>query len=81
MPSKKITISESIIGVGALVLSVLDEPILIDDCWKKLNQKYVDNETLTKLCTFKKFILILDFLYLLNVININEDGEIHKIQT
>lgn len=81
MPSKKITISESIIGIGALVLSVLDEPILIDDCWKKLNQKYVDNETLTKLCTFKKFILTLDFLYLLNVININEDGEIHKIQT
>lgn len=38
MPSKKITISESIIGVGALVLSVLNEPILIDDCWKKLNQ-------------------------------------------
>ena len=53
MPDKNTTISESIIGLGAFVLSILEKPLTIDDCWNKLNKKYIQKER------FKRSILLI----------------------
>nr|WP_300452927.1 ABC-three component system middle component 6 [Fusobacterium sp.] len=79
MPDKNTTISESIIGLGAFVLSILEKPLTIDDCWNKLNKKYIQKGKIQKKHTFDTFILTIDFLYIMNSIDINERGEIYNV--
>lgn len=78
MPGKNINTSESIIGLGAFVLSILDTPKSIDDCWNELNKTYIDTGKIKKKHTFDNFILTIDLLYIIGAVNINERGEIYN---
>ncbi len=78
MPGKNINMSESLIGLGAFVLSILDNPKSIDDCWKELNEIYIDSGTIKKKHTFDNFILTIDLLYIMGSVNMNERGEIYN---
>ncbi|MGL5651783.1 MAG: ABC-three component system middle component 6 [Paraclostridium sp.] len=78
MPGKNINMSESLIGLGAFVLSILDTPKSIDDCWKHLNEIYIDTGKINKKHTFDNFILTIDLLYIIGSVNINERGEIYN---
>lgn len=78
MPGKNINISESLIGLGAFVLSILETPKSIDDCWKELNKIYIDTGKINKKHTFDTFILTIDLLYIIGSVNINERGEIYN---
>lgn len=78
MPGKHIHISESLIGLGAFVLSLLDTPKSLDKCWEDLNKNYIDNGKIKKKHTFDTFILAVDFLYMIGSIDINRKGEIYR---
>ncbi|ATD55432.1 ABC-three component system middle component 6 [Clostridium chauvoei] len=79
MPKKHITLSESYIGFGAFVLDMLKEPLTIDDCWNKIQKKYIDKGLISKKHSFDSLILTVDLLFALNTVDINERGEIYNV--
>ena len=78
MPGKHIYMSESLLGLGAFVLSLLESPKSLDKCWSDLNKIYIDTGEIKKKHSFDSFMLSIDFLYMIGSIDINETGEIYK---
>ncbi|MGN7943098.1 ABC-three component system middle component 6 [Virgibacillus sp. 6R] len=79
LPQKHIKLSESIFAMGAIILSLLHnhKSIGIDELWEKLmgknrKDKIIDNYS------FDKFIISLDYLFTIGVIDINENGGLIK---
>ena len=70
--------SEPFLGLGAIILSIIDRPIFIDDCFNILEKDYILSGKIRKKHTFDNYILTLYLLVLLNAIEINERGEIIK---
>ena len=59
-------------------MSILKEPTTIDNLWNK----FQDNIIMTNPemdCSFDKFILGVDYLYVINAIDTNDKGEIYGI--
>lgn len=79
MPGKHIALSESYIGLGAFALSLLNTPKTIDNCWQELNNKFIDKGKIKKRHSFDNFILVIELLYIIGAININERGEIYCV--
>lgn len=78
LPNKYITLTESLIGLSALILDVLsDSTMTIDVLWKKFQNKY-NESNLNSLPTFQKFIWTVDFMYISNMINYSEQGEVYN---
>lgn len=73
LPTKKLTPSRSIIGIGADVLSLLDEPKTVSRLWSEFKIKRSDESPVT----FDWFVLALDLLYALAAVN-TDRGLIHK---
>lgn len=65
-PDKNIKLSYSIIGCGAFLLRCLHKPQTVSLLWEKAKRSEMLNN-------YDKFLLTLDFLYMINVIDI-QDG-------
>uniref|UniRef100_UPI003F4983F9 ABC-three component system middle component 6 n=1 Tax=Niallia taxi TaxID=2499688 RepID=UPI003F4983F9 len=77
LPNKYISISESFIGLSALVLDILnDKELTVDKLWNKFEKKYINTKKLNSPPTFQKYIYLLEFMYLTNMISYNAKGEI-----
>ncbi|WP_311284138.1 ABC-three component system middle component 6 [Paenibacillus macerans] len=77
LPNKYISISESFIGLSALILDILgDAKLTIDSLWNKFQKKYIKSRKIKNPPTFQKYIYILEFMYLTNMITYNNKGEI-----
>ena len=76
LPTKHIRISESLIGLGGYLLKLLKEPMTIDRLWiefaKTNNQKYPAYHS------FDNVVLSLNLLFLMEIIDINEKGELYN---
>ncbi|BCO21044.1 hypothetical protein KUC3_39010 [Alteromonas sp. KC3] len=72
-PKKHIRLSESILGLGANVLSLLSRPLSPEQIYDRL-------KSLNLLIShdFEHIILALDFLYACGAIELNEQGKIVK---
>ena len=79
MPGKHVDISESLIGLGGLVLSLIDTPKTLDEIWEDFNGKYIKTKKVNKKYTIDKFILSLDLLYILGAVDISEGGEVYNV--
>ena len=64
LPDKNIILQYSIVGSGSIVLNELKKPETISSLWEKLKDK-------KEIQSFEKFVLTLDFLYILNTIELN----------
>ncbi len=64
LPDKNILLQYSILGSGANILKVLSKPETISSLWEKLKNK-------KEIQSFEKFVLTLDFLYAMNLIDLN----------
>lgn len=71
LPDKSITLSNSLIGIGSLVLIELTVPHTVSSLWEKVRKKYLEVKT------FERFVLTLDLLYSLGLIEL-EDGIIKR---
>lgn len=71
MPNKYIQEDDALIGAGAIVLSLLSSEQTLSDLWDKV-------KTSAKVSNFERFILTLDLLYLLGLIEF-EDTNIVKV--
>ncbi len=70
LPTKHISIENSLIVVGAQVLNCLRRPQTVSNLWDKVR-------SLSGIGTFERFSLILDLLYMMGAI-IFEDGLIRR---
>lgn len=73
LPTKYIAVENSLIGVGALLVSHLDKPTTVSSLWQ-------DVRDLPQIATFERFTLSLDLLYIMNVIEFRED-KIRRVST
>jgi hypothetical protein len=77
LPTKYISISESFIGLSALILEILnDKKLTVDTLWNRFEKKYVVSKKLNNPPTFQKYIYVLEFMYLTHMITYNTKGEI-----
>jgi len=70
LPTKHISISHSLLGVGAKILELLYHPRTVSSLWS-------DVSTMHEVATFERFVLTLDFLYTIGAVEINE-GLLHR---
>lgn len=77
LPEKHLNSSESLLGLGAFLLSLLDYHNNIDDLWESYTKAYEENKY-PVLHGYDNYILCLDFLYIIGAILINNSGEITK---
>lgn len=66
LPTKHISLYQSFLGIGALLLERLDKPKTVVGLWNEAR-------ALPAVGTFYRFVLALDLLYALNAIDL-EDG-------
>lgn len=78
LPSKHIYLSESLIGLGAFVISLISMPISIDECWQKLKDNYLDTGVIKKKHNFDNFVMTVELLFMIGAVDINEKGELMK---
>ncbi len=79
LPDKYITVTESYIGLGALLLNCLqDKKLTVDELWKIFNKKYCNNNKIKHFPTFQKFIYVLDFMFAIGFILYTDEGEIYN---
>jgi len=77
LPDKYIILTESFLGLSAILLDTLsDKKLTIDKLWHNFNIKYIQSQKLKSPPTYQKFIYVLEFMYLTNMISYNVKGEI-----
>lgn len=77
LPDKYVTLTESFIGLSALVLDTLkDKSLTIDKLWSAFNKKYILTNKINIPPTYQKYIYVLEFMYLTDMISYNDEGEI-----
>lgn len=65
LPDKSISLSHSLLGMGSIIISELRVPQTVSSLWEKAR----DHEEIK---TYEKFILTLDLLYMLELIEFEE---------
>ena len=65
LPDKNVRLENSLMGMGGHILSELDRAETVSSLWEKV-------KTGTPINSYEKFILTLDFLFLLNLIEFRE---------
>ena len=70
LPTKQVTVSRSLLGVGATLLSVLDGKCTFSRLWDKARG-------IPEVGSFQRFVLALDLLYAIGAITA-EDGLLTK---
>ncbi|MEI2358992.1 ABC-three component system middle component 6 [Priestia megaterium] len=67
LPNKYITLNNSLLGIGSVILASLNKPSHVSFLWEKItSNKYR--------ISFDKFILALDFLFVLGLINVTNNN-------
>jgi hypothetical protein len=64
LPDKNILLQYSILGSGANILKVLNKPETVSSLWEKLKNE-------REIQSFEKFVLTLDFLYAMNIVELS----------
>jgi hypothetical protein len=77
LPNKYVTLTESFLGLSALILEILlNKEMTVDKLWNNFKKKYIDSNKINTPPTYQKFIYVLEFMYLANMISYNDKGEI-----
>lgn len=72
LPTKYISTRNSFLGVGAIIIERLNYPRTVASLWSDLSR-------VPEVATFERFILVLDLLYMIGAIEL-EEGLLHKRQ-
>ncbi len=72
-PNKTIELKYSLLGVGSLIIAELNTPQTVSSLWENIR-------THEEIRSFEKYVLTLDFLYLLGLVKI-DDGLIRRVDT
>lgn len=70
LPTKHISTRNSLLGVGAIIIEHLNHPRTVTSLWSDLSK-------LPEIATFERFVLVLDLLYMIGAIEL-EEGLLYK---
>ena len=65
LPTKHISTNKSLLGVGGIILEHMNYPKTVTSLWNEVSG-------ISEIANFKKFILTLDFLYIIGAIEMKE---------
>jgi len=78
LPTKRITEDRSLLGIGSDVVPLLDEPKTVSRLWTEFQKR--GRRTASAIITYDRFVMALDLLFMLDVINI-EKGLLRRVTT
>lgn len=78
LPSKHIRFSESLLGLGGVVLSIIKEPKTIDEIWFKFSEINNTKKEFPAYHNFDNIVLALNYLYVVGAVSIDKNGKIHN---
>lgn len=77
LPEKHVRISESLLGIGALVLEIIRGGSRnIDSIWSSLRQKDSIREKVNGTVTFDSLVLAIDGLFAMGFVELDEEGRL-----
>jgi len=77
LPDKYVSNSESLLGISSFILSCLKGKSLpIEMIWNDFRKKYINTKKLKNPPTYQKFILTINFMFMVGMINYSENGMI-----
>lgn len=79
LPTKHIRADRSLLGVGADILPILNEPKTISRIWEEFRSRRARHPNMAPI-TYSWFVLALDLLYLLNAVDY-EGGRLQRVPT
>lgn len=80
LPSKHISLSESLLGLGGVLLQIIkNKPCSLEFIWQEYSKINNNREVFPAYHSFDNVVLAIDLLFLIGAININSEGEIHSI--
>ena len=65
-PNKTIELKYTLLGVGSLIIAELNTPQTVSSLWERIR-------TREEIGTFEKYVLTLDFLYLIGLVKMDND--------
>ncbi|WP_164217319.1 ABC-three component system middle component 6 [Virgibacillus sp. YIM 98842] len=75
LPQKHIKMSESIFGLSAMILELIDKPTNIDNLWLELQKANIKGD-IPGHQTFDNFILCISFLFMIGAICEDKRGRL-----
>lgn len=78
LPTKHISLSESIFGLGGVLLKNLNTPKTIDDLWHIYSNKYNEKPQFPAYHNFDNLVLAVNLLFVIGAVEINKEGEIYN---
>lgn len=82
LPNKYVSNSESLVGLASLILNVIGKKTIpLDKLWISFEKKYIKTEKLNNPPTYQKFILALNFMFMVGMIEYTDEGEIYNENT
>ena len=77
LSGKHVPLAESLLGLGATILRVLqDGPMDLDALWRNLQQEKALRRRINGSVTLDTVVLAIDFLFLIEAVKLNEAGEV-----
>jgi len=77
LPAKHIKLSESLFGLGGFLLNLIKKPITVDELWI-LFSEFNNTPTYPSYHSFDNFILCIDYLYMIGIIKVDQEGRLSK---
>ncbi len=81
LPSKHIRLSESLLGLGGVVLNMLKEPKTVDEIWLNFSEINNTKKVLPAYHNFDNVVLALNYLFIVGAISIDNNGKIKNAIT
>jgi hypothetical protein len=82
LPSKHISLSESLLGLGGVLLSIIiKQPCSLEYVWQEYSKVNNSREIFPAYHSFDNVVLAVDLLFMIGAININSEGEIYSNET
>jgi hypothetical protein len=77
LPSKHISLAESLIGLGGVLLKILmKQPCSLDLLWQEYSKINNKKEAFPAYHSFDNIILAVDLLFMIGAITINSEGKL-----
>lgn len=81
LPSKHISLSESLLGLAGVILTFLTQkPYTLDELWQEYSKINNTKDFFPAYHNFDNVILAINLLYSIGAIDINANGEIIKYE-
>ncbi|MDP3588965.1 MAG: hypothetical protein Q8R54_00290 [Methylobacter sp.] len=78
LPSKHIRFSESLLGLGGVILNIIKEPKTIDEIWFKFSEFNNDKRVFPAYHNFDNVVLALNYLFIVGAVSIDKNERIQN---